>query len=131
MNLSFEWRIVNVIKKENLDGLQNVILRIVYEYKGTDADSGETYTILGGLDLGAPSSDNFTPINELTQEQVLGWMDAHPSVPTMKKAIEASIQSQIDRRDIVDATEISWLPKNPNASNPTDSTKPETNAETK
>ena len=111
MNLSFEWKIVNIIKKENLDGLQNVILRIVYEYKGTDADSGETYTMLGGLDLDPPSSENFTVITDLTQEQVLGWMDAHPSVPTIKKAIEASIQSQIDRKDIVDATEISWLPK--------------------
>lgn len=131
MNLSFEWRIVNIIKKENLDGLQNVILRIVYEYKGTDADSGESYTMLGGLDLGAPSGDNFTPINELTQEQVLGWMDAHPNVPTMKKAIEASIQSQIDRKDIVDATEISWLDNNPKANNPTDPTQPETTTETK
>ena len=110
MNLSFEWRIVNIIKKENLDGLQNVILRIVYEYKGTDADSGETYTMLGGLDLDPPSSENFTAITDLTQEQVLGWMDAHPNVPKMKQNIEGCIQSQIDRKDIVDATEISWLP---------------------
>lgn len=110
MNLSFEWRIVNIIKKENLDGLQNVILRIVYEYKGTDADSLESYTMLGGLDLDPPSSENFTAITDLTQEQVLGWMDAHPNVPKMQKNIEGCIQSQIDRKDIVDATEISWLP---------------------
>ena len=121
MNVSFEWRIVNVIKKENLDGLQNVILRVVYEYRGTDIDSGETYTMLGGLDLGAPNSNNFTPINEITQEQVLSWLDAHPSVPTMKQAIEASIKHQIDRKDVVSATEISWLDNNNDTSNPTDS----------
>lgn len=131
MNLSFEWRIVNIIKKENLDGLQNVILRIVYEYKGTDADSGETYTMLGGLDLDPPSSENFTAITDLTKEQVIGWMDAHHNVPTIKKAIEASIQSQIDRKDIVDATEISWLDKNSTSTNPTDPTQPESTTETK
>lgn len=118
MNLSFEWRIVNIIKKENLDGLQNVILRIVYEYKGTDADSGETYTMLGGLDLDPPSSENFTDITDLTQEQVLSWMDAHSEVPKMQQNIEGCIQSQINRKDIVDATEISWLTNKTVASEP-------------
>ena len=126
MNLSFEWRIVNIIKKENLDGLQNVILRIVYEYKGTDADSGETYTMLGGLDLDPPSNENFTAITDLTQEQVLGWMDAHPNVPKMQKNIEGCIQSQIDRADIVDADEISWLPKGTVNPEPTPSPDTET-----
>jgi len=112
MNLSFEWKITNIIKKENLDGLQNVILRIVYEYKGTDADSGESYTMLGGLDLDPPSSDNFTAITDLTKEQVIGWMDAHPNVPNIKKAIESTIQITLDRKDEGTATEISWLEVN-------------------
>jgi hypothetical protein len=112
MNLSFEWKITNVIKKENLNDLQDVIMRIVFEYKGTDADSGESYTMLGGLDLNPPSSENFTAITELTKEQVLSWLDSHPDVPKLQKNIEGCIQSQINMNDIKQATEISWIETN-------------------
>jgi hypothetical protein len=119
MNISFEWKIVNIIRKQNLNGLQNVILRIVYEYKGTDVDSGESYTTLGGLDLDPPSSENFTDITELTKEQVVSWMDAHPNVPNMKKAIESTIQITLDKKDEGTATEISWLEVNDSINTPT------------
>lgn len=112
MNLSFEWKITNVIKKESLNDLQDVIMRIVFEYKGTDADSGESYTMLGGLDLNPPSSENFTAITELTKEQVLSWLDSHPDVPKLQKNIEGCIQSQINMNDIKQATEISWIETN-------------------
>jgi len=112
MNLSFEWKITNVIKKAQVNGLDNVLVRVVYEYKGTDADSGMTYTMLGGLDLGAPSGDNFTAITDLTQEQVISWMEVHPDVPKLQRNIEGAIKSAIDRSDETLAEEITWLETN-------------------
>lgn len=120
MNVSYEWKITNVIKKAQVNGLDNVLVRVVYEYKGTDADSGMTYTMLGGLDLGAPSGENFTAITDLTQEQVISWMEVHPDVPKLQRNIEGAIRSAIDRSDETLAEEITWLETNQPIDPPTE-----------
>lgn len=112
MNVTYEWKIMNAIKKPSLNGMDNVITRIVYEYKGTDSESGYSFTKLGGLDLAAPSGDTFTAITDLTQEQVEGWLNEHPEIPKMQKEVEMNIQYQIDK-DEEDATEIEWIDNNP------------------
>jgi hypothetical protein len=71
-----------------------------------------TYTMLGGLDLGAPTSENFTAITDLTQEQVISWMEVHPDVPKLQRNIEGAIRSAIDRADETLAGEITWLEAN-------------------
>lgn len=111
MNINYEWKIVNVIKKQQVENMSNVIIRVVYEYKGTDQDSGQSYTMLGGLDLDPPTSTNFTQIKNITKDQMISWLDSHRDILKIRKNIESCIQSQINNSDVSNASEISWLPQ--------------------
>lgn len=109
MNINYEWKIVNVIKNQELKGLKNVIIRVVFEYRGTDTDTGVSEVYMGGINLQPPTSENFTDISEVTKEQVISWLESTAIFPRIKKQVELWIKKSIEKSGEVKAEEITWI----------------------
>lgn len=85
------WTISQLDCKPQEDGLTDVVVTAHWQCTGTqDEYSAQVYgTASFTLEQGA----GFTPYNQLTQDQVLGWCYANG---VNKDATEASVQAQLD-----------------------------------
>jgi hypothetical protein len=116
MNLSYEWKITAMKKAPSLDGLSDVITHINFEYKGTDADSGEEAVFNGACPIGAPDSENFTPLANLTEANVIAWAQANHPTDHMNEVIEKQISDKITPKN--EEAIMPWAPAEEQADNP-------------
>ena len=110
MNMSYEWKITALKQAPTLDGLSNVITHVNFEYKGTDADSGKSAVFNGACPIGAPDSENFTAIGDLTEANVIAWAKANHPTEHMNEVIQNEISKKITPTNVeVTSEQISWL----------------------
>lgn len=74
MGYTYEWSVTG-IKKANSDDINDAIIGTRWRVICTDED-GNTGQFDGAtpFDLNTIDTENFTPYQDLTQEQVLGWV---------------------------------------------------------
>ena len=73
------------------DELQNVVTTVHWILTGTDEDNISA-TIYGTQGVGQPNPEAFTPFPDISEEQVIGWMESSMDV----NALEVNIATQID-----------------------------------
>ena len=107
MAITYTWDITNIRKAPQLEGKDNVVVHVRWTKTGTD-ENGTTGVFQGATPLAAPTGD-FTPYEELTKEQVLGWVQA-VVVDTYEQHVNEQIQKQITKKNDpwVDVTEAPW-----------------------
>lgn len=89
---TFTWIIEWMQCKPQEDGHTDVVITAGWRCNGTDGTySGTVYST---AQMGSIQSE-FTPYDQLTQEQVLGWVWASG---VDKTATEAAVQQQIDNQ---------------------------------
>jgi hypothetical protein len=104
MNIS--WIIERLLVKPTEGSLTDVVITADWRCNGSqDQYSGTCY----GSASFAPPSGSFTPYEDLTQEQVLGWCYANG---VDKTAIEANVTQQIENQinPPIIAPPLPWLP---------------------
>ena len=78
---------------EDNNEYHNLITRVHYYIKGVDED-GMSSVYQTHLDLPKPSSSTFKPYNELTEEEMIGWITSLTSsvvIEFMQSIIETNI----------------------------------------
>ena len=88
--ITLSWIIERLLVKPTEGSLTDVVITADWRCNGTDGTySGTCY----GSASFAPPTENFTPYDQLTQDQVLGWCYANG---VDKTAIEANVTQQIN-----------------------------------
>jgi hypothetical protein len=104
MNIS--WIIERLLVKPTEGTYSDVVITADWRCNGTqDQYSGTCY----GSASFAPPTENFTPYEDLTQDQVLGWCFANG---VDQVAIEANVAAQIENQinPPIIAPPLPWLP---------------------
>jgi hypothetical protein len=87
---TLSWIIERLLVKPTEGSLTDVVITADWRCNGTDGTySGTCY----GSSSFAPPTENFTPYDQLTQDQVLGWCYSNGVDQT---AIEANVTQQIN-----------------------------------
>ena len=105
MAATFNWTISAVERAVSLDGLSDVIQTIHWRYRGTD-ENGVTAETYGSTAIGEPNPQDFTPWDEVTTEDVIGWLEDIMSVipvtvegaeqePTQLEQMQENLETQI------------------------------------
>lgn len=99
MALTYTWKIKSLKKQNDPSAeLNDIIVQTYWECTGTDVD-GNSGTFSGAT-LFEPDQvdpENFTTYENLTEAQVLGWIqDVVTNNPSYKDHIDSQIQKQID-----------------------------------
>lgn len=99
MALTYNWTL-RTLKKQNLpaQNLEGVIVQTHWELEGVDED-GNVGRFSGAtpFDLNTVDPNNFTAYENLTEAQVLGWIQEVVNTnPGYKQHIDERIQQQID-----------------------------------
>lgn len=89
MALTYTWEIRGLRKAAESNGLNNVILDVHWRKTGVNENGVSAY-FDGSTPLPVPTSDDFTPYEQLTKEQVISWL------PTVIGDYENHINHMID-----------------------------------
>ena len=103
---TLSWIIERLLVKPTEGSLTDVVITADWRCNGSqDNYSGTCY----GSTSFAPPTENFTPYDQLTQDQVLGWCYSNG---VDQAAIEANVSAQIENQinPPVIAPPLPWLP---------------------
>jgi len=92
---TYNWTINALDAKiSNEDGNENVVYTVHWSYSATDETGEHSASSIGthGVEYDA---DNFTAYADLTEEQVIGWLEAGLDVESMKAGLDAQIEKLI------------------------------------
>ena len=104
--ITINWIIERLLVKPTEGSLTDVVITADWRCNGTqDQYSGTCY----GSASFAPPTENFTPYDQLTQDQVLGWCYANG---VDQAAIEANVTQQINDQinPPIIAPPLPWVP---------------------
>ncbi len=112
MNITYSYKITKMEMAPSLDSLTDVVTIVKFDYIGKDSDSGYEGTFLGSIPVGAPDPSNFTPLKDLTEDEVIAWVVAtYPSWDHPQEQIEIQINNQITPK--TEDAPMPWAPEPP------------------
>lgn len=90
--INYSWTISSLETAPSLDNLTDVVRVIHWRYKGVDGDySAEVYSTFA---CGEPSSTDFTAYPDLTEADVISWLEAGLDIDSLKANIDSQIADQ-------------------------------------
>jgi len=99
MSATINWRVGTMECYPTYEQSTDVVFTVHWDCVGSEEYSGSTYNgrVYGATGVTYHSGSDFTPYNQLTQDQVLGWV--WDSMGTdQKNSYEISVQNQIDNQ---------------------------------
>jgi hypothetical protein len=99
MEIIYNWVITSMSEKpKSPDGLIDVVIYVYWRRDATTIIDGKTYnsTMAGCYGAPSPSPEDFTPYEDLTFEQVCGWLDAGLNVESIDADLAINLENQVD-----------------------------------
>lgn len=100
MSIGYVWTFQKMEVKLQDGNLQNVVLSVMWTYIGTDDSAQKSSSISGVSEILPPDPDSFTPFDNITFDQTVGWVSAVENVPSLESELSQIITSMINS-DIV------------------------------
>ena len=106
----FEWVISQLNCAVESEGLPDVINVIHWRYNATQVDGDKTWfaDTYGASSVEQPNPQNFIPYADVTEAEVIGWLEAILPVEAMQASLEANIALQINPVEVT--LPLPWLP---------------------
>ena len=89
--ITYKWTFSAFDCRVDEDGMQDVVTTVHWRYNGTNED-GISAEIYGAQSVPTPNPEAFTPYPDLSEEQVIGWMEETMDVEAMQLNIAEQIE---------------------------------------
>ena len=95
MAATMKWKVENLVYYPTKDGKSKVVYEVSWRCNGTEEKDDETYSssAAGNNMITYDADASFTAFDDLTEEQVLGWIW---ETDVVKADIEATVQASVD-----------------------------------
>lgn len=115
--ITYEWKLTGIVKSTpSTLPVSDIVVAVRWVVTGTDED-GNSAVFNGStpFELSTVDPDNFTPYNELTEEQVLGWVENYVKVVNpywdhVQQQIDKKIEESKQTIQDVAADDLPWSP---------------------
>lgn len=88
----YKWVISSMDTAPSADGLTDVVKTVHWRYKAQDAEYFAD--VYGAMTCATPSETDFTAYPNLTENQVISWLEAGLDVEALKKNLDAQIENK-------------------------------------
>lgn len=107
---NFLWVISQLNCAVESEGLPDVINMIHWRYNATQVDGDKTWfaSTYGATSVGQPNPQNFVPYADVTEADVISWLEEVLPVEAMQLALENNIALQINPVEVT--LPLPWLP---------------------
>lgn len=95
---TYNWEILQLDTIPQEGDLQDVVKTIHFRYNGTKVVDDKTYFAehYEPFTCAQPSDTDFTAYPDLTEAQVIGWLEAGADVDALKANVDAQIENLIN-----------------------------------
>jgi hypothetical protein len=107
---NFLWVISQLNCAVESEGLPNVINVIHWRYQATQVDGDKTWfaETYGASSVAQPNPQNFVPYEDVTEAEVISWLEEILPVDAMQASLEANIALQITPTEVT--LPLPWAP---------------------
>ena len=88
--MEYTWIISDLVAKIQDEELSNIIETVHWRYQATDGE--HTADVYGSVGLEAPD-DNFKPFEEVTEADVIAWLESKLDVEAMQSGLDAQLDA--------------------------------------
>lgn len=106
MDITFSYTITEMVKAPSQNDLTDVVTAVSFVYSGEVAGGPKIDWAINNVVLPAPDPENFKPIEELTEEEVIAWVQAAYPIGPVTEAITQKIDDIINPKEVV--TDLPW-----------------------
>jgi hypothetical protein len=98
----FSWVISQLNCAVESEGLSNVINVIHWRYNATQVDGDKTWfaETYGATSVAQPNPQNFIPYADVTEAEVISWLEEILPIDAMQASLEANINLQINPKEV-------------------------------
>jgi hypothetical protein len=89
--VNYKWIISDLVAKIQEGELSNIIETVHYRYQATDGE--HTADVYGSVGLEAPDAESFKPFEEVTEADVIAWLEAKLDVEAMQSGLDAQLDA--------------------------------------
>jgi hypothetical protein len=89
--MTYSWIISDLVAKIQDGELSNVIETVHYRYQATDGE--HTADVYGSVGLEAPDAESFKPFEEVTEADVISWLESKLDVEAMQSGLDAQLDA--------------------------------------
>jgi hypothetical protein len=89
---TYKWVIIDLKARIKDGDLENVIETVNYRYQVEGADEGFA-DVYGSLGLEAPDAESFKPFEEVTEADVIAWLESKLDVEAMQSGVDAQLDA--------------------------------------
>jgi hypothetical protein len=95
---TFKWVVSQMDTAPSEDRLTDVVKTVHWRRDAKEIDGDKTYygDVYGAMGCAAPDPMAFKPYNELTFEEVCGWLEGSLDVEALDTSLDAQIENQIN-----------------------------------
>ena len=86
---TYTWKINAIDCYTSKDGLEKVAYNVHWSYFGTDGT--HTASMIGVQSIGEPNPENFVAFEDLTEDQVVGWISSSMNVEQMQANLDKQL----------------------------------------
>jgi hypothetical protein len=90
--IQYNWVISQLDTAPSLDGLTDVVKTVHWRYQAQDAEYFAD--VYGSMNCATPSETDFTAYPDLTEDQVITWLEAGNDVEALKANLDLQIENQ-------------------------------------
>ena len=96
---NYNWIISALECKVKEGDMTDVVYTVHWRYNATN-ENGITVDTYGAQVVGSPDPANFTPYENITKEQVVGWLEASLDVPALQLQLDKQINLIVNPIDV-------------------------------
>jgi hypothetical protein len=89
--VNYKWVISDLVAKIQDGELSNIIETVHWRYQATDGE--HTADVYGSVGLEAPDAESFKPFEEVTEADVIAWLEAKLDVEAMQSGLDAQLDA--------------------------------------
>jgi hypothetical protein len=110
METNFQWIISQLNCAVELEGLPNVINVIHWRYNATKVEGDKTYfaETYGASNVSQPNPQTFIPYEDVTEQEIINWLEQILPIQAMQSSLEANIALQINPVEVT--LPLPWAP---------------------
>lgn len=96
MNTIYNWVISQLDTAPSFDGMTDVVKTVHWRYQAEEMVEDKTYfaDVYGAMSCATPSETDFTAYPDLTEAQVITWLEAGLDVEALGASLDAKIENQ-------------------------------------
>ena len=89
--VNYKWVISNLVAKIQDGELENIIETVHWRYQATDGE--HTADVYGSVGLEAPDAESFKPFEQVTEADVIAWLETKLDVEAMRSGLDAQLDA--------------------------------------